>query len=202
METFERGLRLRDRASGQAAVVRPRSGVSDYGNARLHRQAGRLREFRNIRVLARRPVRRRVARRRARRRPPGRRRQVRPHRLRLDEGILRGYSEALGLYLCWEHGYLRFYDPETGHLLTYDEQRRSTSSRRKSRADAAESERRRARRTSGKSARADAAEARARQLEEEAPTPKGESRARKTPFFQNPIPCAKVDLSPLPQGEG
>ena len=65
---------------------------------------------------------------------------------RLDEGILRGYSEALGLYVCWEHGYLRFYDPEVGHLLTYDEQTA---------------------RTLAESARADAAEARVRQLEEE-----------------------------------
>lgn len=33
---------------------------------------------------------------------------------RLDENILRGYSDALGLYVCWEHGYLNFYDPEAG----------------------------------------------------------------------------------------
>ncbi len=65
---------------------------------------------------------------------------------RLDEGILRGYSEALGIYVCWEHGCLRFYDPEVGHLLTYDEQNA---------------------RTLAESERADSAEARVRQLEEE-----------------------------------
>ena len=29
----------------------------------------------------------------------------------LGEGRLRGYSEALGLYVCWEEGLLRFFDP-------------------------------------------------------------------------------------------
>ena len=34
-----------------------------------------------------------------------------------------GYSAALGLYLCWEYGQLRWYDPTTqSYLLTYDEQ--------------------------------------------------------------------------------
>ena len=34
----------------------------------------------------------------------------------------RGYSEVLGLYLCWEEGRLRFYDPKVGsYLLTYRE---------------------------------------------------------------------------------
>ena len=34
----------------------------------------------------------------------------------------RGYSEVLGLYLCWEDGGLRFYDPEAnGYLPTYHE---------------------------------------------------------------------------------
>ena len=41
----------------------------------------------------------------------------------LDESRCRGYSEALGLYLCWEYGDLRFYDPETGgYLRTHDEE--------------------------------------------------------------------------------
>ena len=31
----------------------------------------------------------------------------------LDEGRLRGYSEALGLCVCWEDGMLRFFDPRT-----------------------------------------------------------------------------------------
>ena len=34
----------------------------------------------------------------------------------------RGYSEVLGLYLCWEEGRLRFFDPKAdGYLLTYHE---------------------------------------------------------------------------------
>ena len=32
-------------------------------------------------------------------------------------GMLSGYSEALGLYLCWYEGELRFYDPETNEFL-------------------------------------------------------------------------------------
>lgn len=32
-------------------------------------------------------------------------------------GMLSGYSEALGLYLCWDVGNLRFYDPETDAFL-------------------------------------------------------------------------------------
>ncbi len=39
-----------------------------------------------------------------------------------EDGVLRGYSDALGLYLCWEQGALRFYDPESqGYLLTHEE---------------------------------------------------------------------------------
>ena len=92
---------------------------------------------------------------------------------RLDEGILRGYSEALGIYVCWEHGYLNFYDPEAGYLLTYEEERegRLTAEARAQaeveRADAAEAERDEERdERLAESARADAAEARARRLEE------------------------------------
>ena len=40
----------------------------------------------------------------------------------LQEGMLRGYSEALGLYVCWEDGRLRFFDPRTeGYLRSHDE---------------------------------------------------------------------------------
>ena len=35
---------------------------------------------------------------------------------------LRGYSEVLGLWICWEDGDLRFYDEEAGYLLTHDEE--------------------------------------------------------------------------------
>ena len=40
----------------------------------------------------------------------------------LGEGRLRGYSEVLGLYVCWEDGMLRFFDPVTeSYLRTHDE---------------------------------------------------------------------------------
>ena len=40
----------------------------------------------------------------------------------LDEDRGRAYSEVLGLYICWEHGRLRFYDPTTqSYLLTHEE---------------------------------------------------------------------------------
>ena len=40
----------------------------------------------------------------------------------LDDGRLRGYSDALGLYVCWEGGRLRFFDPRTeGYLRSHDE---------------------------------------------------------------------------------
>ena len=40
----------------------------------------------------------------------------------LQEGMLRGYSDALGLYVCWEEGRLRFFDPGTeSYLRTHDE---------------------------------------------------------------------------------
>ena len=29
----------------------------------------------------------------------------------------RGYSDALGLYVCWEDGFLKFYNPETEDYL-------------------------------------------------------------------------------------
>ena len=33
-----------------------------------------------------------------------------------------GYSAVLNLYLCWEYGYLRWYDPATGYLPTHYEE--------------------------------------------------------------------------------
>ena len=33
------------------------------------------------------------------------------------DGILKGYSPALRLSLCWDNEMLRFYDPESGHYL-------------------------------------------------------------------------------------
>ena len=35
----------------------------------------------------------------------------------LDESRFRGYSESLELYLCWEYGELRFYDPASGSYM-------------------------------------------------------------------------------------
>lgn len=38
----------------------------------------------------------------------------------LDEERCRGYSEFLGLYVCWEYGELRWYDPKTeGYIRTH-----------------------------------------------------------------------------------
>ena len=42
---------------------------------------------------------------------------------RYGPGRYYGWSEALGLYICWEHGRLRWYAPETGYLRTHDEER-------------------------------------------------------------------------------
>ena len=33
------------------------------------------------------------------------------------DGALKGYSEMMGLYLCWDEGWPRFYDPATGTYL-------------------------------------------------------------------------------------
>ena len=33
------------------------------------------------------------------------------------DGVLKGFSEVMGLYLCWDDGWPRFYDPDTGSYL-------------------------------------------------------------------------------------
>ena len=33
------------------------------------------------------------------------------------DGVLKGYSEVMGLHLCWDEGWPRFYDPSTGTYL-------------------------------------------------------------------------------------
>ena len=38
-------------------------------------------------------------------------------------GMYYGWSAALGLYVCWEHGRLRWYDPAAGYLRSHDEER-------------------------------------------------------------------------------
>ena len=41
----------------------------------------------------------------------------------LGEGVWRGYSETLGLHVCWEHGRLRFFDSMTeSYLLSHKEE--------------------------------------------------------------------------------
>ena len=42
----------------------------------------------------------------------------------LPDGALQGYSRVLNLYLRWENGQLRWYDPETGrHIPTFADER-------------------------------------------------------------------------------
>ena len=42
----------------------------------------------------------------------------------IADGILQGYSEVLNLHLRWEHGQLKWYDPETGrHIVTFEDER-------------------------------------------------------------------------------
>ena len=66
---------------------------------------------------------------------------------------LHGYSAALNLHLCWHHGQLRWYDPETGHhLLTFAEEREGRLAEREGRIAAER--------------RAEDAEARLRELQE------------------------------------
>ena len=47
----------------------------------------------------------------------------------LNDIQCRGYSESLGLYVCWEDGDLRFYDPVSGEYLRdhYEEAERAES---------------------------------------------------------------------------
>ena len=42
----------------------------------------------------------------------------------LKEGVLQGYSAVLGLLIRWEHGQLRWHEPETGeHIPTFEQER-------------------------------------------------------------------------------
>ena len=43
--------------------------------------------------------------------------------IRYAPGMYYGWSAVLGLYVCWEHGRLRWYDPAVGYLRTHDEER-------------------------------------------------------------------------------
>ena len=42
----------------------------------------------------------------------------------VEEGVLQGYSAALGLFVRWERGELRWHDPETGQEIPTFEQER------------------------------------------------------------------------------
>ena len=79
----------------------------------------------------------------------------------IEEGILQGYSAVLGLFIRWEHGNLRWHDPQTGQEIpTFQQERERRLAEREARlaeqeARLAEQERRLA------------AEARVRELEAE-----------------------------------
>ena len=83
----------------------------------------------------------------------------------------RAYSPALGLYVCWDDGELRFYDPLTGTYL------RTLAEERTERQAEAAGRRRAEARADGEAARADA-EAEARQAEAEARRREAEARRR------------------------
>ena len=86
----------------------------------------------------------------------------------LGEGRLRGYSEALGLYVCWEEGMLRFFDPGTESYLDTHEEDRAARLAAQGRAAAAE-----ARARDEEAARL-AAESRMAELEDELRRLRGE----------------------------
>ena len=84
----------------------------------------------------------------------------------LEEDILQGRSAVLHLDLRWEHGQLKWHDPETGrHIATYDDQ--------VTRAEGAEA------RAEGAEARAEKAEVQARQEREERVATETELRAER-----------------------
>ena len=79
----------------------------------------------------------------------------------IGEGVLQGYSAVLNLLIRWDHGQLRWHDPQTGdHIPTFEQERAGRLAEREGRL--AEQERR-----SMAEARAREAEARVRELEAE-----------------------------------
>ena len=102
------------------------------------------------------------------------------------DGYIRGYSEALGLYLCWENEELRFYDPVAGkYISTLSEieeelaMEAARADRETARADAAEARRledvtRAEARAAAEATRADRAETRLAELEAEIRRLRGE----------------------------
>ena len=57
----------------------------------------------------------------------------------LGDGRLRGYSDVLGLYVCWEDGRLRFFDPVTASYLGSHEEAESRADEERAGRVAAES---------------------------------------------------------------
>ena len=100
----------------------------------------------------------------------------------LDEDRLRGYSEALGLYVCWEDGMLRFFDPVAeSYLRSHEEDvgRAETAEARAGAAEARVDEERTGRMAAEARAQEEAAargtaEARVAELEEELRRLRGE----------------------------
>ena len=79
----------------------------------------------------------------------------------MPDGELRGYSEALGLFLCWSDGMLRFQDPANGEYLRDHDEEIERADREAARADVAET-------------RAEFAEARMAEMAEEIRRLRGE----------------------------
>ena len=65
---------------------------------------------------------------------------------RIDDERQRGYSESLGLYLCWEEGDLRWFNPAVGEYLQTYEEVTARAERESERVERAEAELRRLRR--------------------------------------------------------
>ena len=86
----------------------------------------------------------------------------------LGEGRLRGYSEALGLYVCWEEGMLRFFNPGTETYLRTHEESETRAQAAEALAGAAEA------RAQEEAAARRSAEARAAELEAELRRLRGE----------------------------
>ena len=57
----------------------------------------------------------------------------------LSDGRLRGYSDVLGLYVCWEEGRLRFFDPATESYLSTHEDAETRAEQERTGREAAES---------------------------------------------------------------
>ena len=85
------------------------------------------------------------------------------------DGMIWGYSEVLGLYLCWDRGRLRFYDPVREDFLPDPEEAMDRAEAAEARAEAEAAARAdEARARAAAEARADAAEAELRRLRREA----------------------------------